>query len=201
MCPIPYLTSMGELALMVWVPSLGSRVELSLVADVWVSQPPHLPGHEHRRAISTPCQLQHSRNLLCSSLGPHIGSAPHLGSTVKLTLVSWVQEIWWAHQIRFYPGTDTGHYVGPPQHLPHLWTAEAYEGAGPIDPKLQGLHDPGQQQKIWEKSRVRTQDWWCSRSQRPPTRPMTHCKEHLQAEICGQRVCWVSPQRPWWDFF
>lgn len=29
---------------------------------------------------------------------------------------------------------------------------------------------------------VRVQNWWCTRSQRPWTRPATHCNEHLQVK-------------------
>lgn len=37
----------------------------------------------------------------------------------------------------------------------HLWTARACEGFGTADPKLQDLHDTGQQQEIWEESQWR----------------------------------------------
>jgi hypothetical protein len=33
---------------------------------------------------------------------------------------------------------------------------------------------------------MRLHYWWCSRSQRPQTRPVTHCKEHLQVKSYGQ---------------
>lgn len=34
------------------------------------------------------------------------------------------------------------------QHLPHQWSAGTRERASPADPKLQNLHDIGQQQDI-----------------------------------------------------
>jgi hypothetical protein len=33
---------------------------------------------------------------------------------------------------------------------------------------------------------IRIQDWHCCRSQKPQTRPMTHCNKHLQEKMCGQ---------------
>lgn len=39
---------------------------------------------------------------------------------------------------------------GPPQHIPYLRTAKACEGAA--EPKLEDLHDTGQQQVIWEEA-------------------------------------------------
>jgi len=49
-------------------------------------------------------------------------------------------------------GPDLGLWIGPSQHLPHGWIAGVHEGAGPTDPKLQDLHDTGQQQGIREES-------------------------------------------------
>ena len=37
-------------------------------------------------------------------------------------------------------------------HPPCLWSAGACEGTGPADPKLQDLHDTGQQQDTQEES-------------------------------------------------
>jgi len=79
----------------------------------------------------------------------------------ELTLVVWVWEsLFWCHelswqadQLSYYPGQDPGLWVDPPQHLLHLWTVGACEGADPIASKLQDLHDTGQEQDIWEESR------------------------------------------------
>jgi hypothetical protein len=38
---------------------------------------------------------------------------------------------------------------------------------------------------------MRSQYWWCHRSQRSGTRPMTHCKSYLQVKLCRQRdILW-----------
>ena len=55
---------------------------------------------------------------------------------------------WRADQLKHHQGPDPGLGGGPPQHLPHLSTLGAGEGSWPADPKLQDLHDTGQQQEI-----------------------------------------------------
>jgi hypothetical protein len=69
----------------------------------------------------------------------------------EIALVSLAQESWPTDQLINNPGLDPRLWVGPPRHLSHLWTAGGYEGASPADPKLQSLHDTGQQD-IWEES-------------------------------------------------
>lgn len=34
---------------------------------------------------------------------------------------------------------------------------------------------------------MRIQYWWCNKNQKPLTRPMTHCYEHLPAKLCRQK--------------
>jgi hypothetical protein len=41
---------------------------------------------------------------------------------------------------------------------------------------------------------------WCCRCQRPQTRPMTHCSEHLQVSSLDKNVPCDKPQPPWWYF-
>lgn len=57
-----------------------------------------------------------------------------------------VMKNWKAGQLSYHLSQDPGLWVGSPQHLPHLWATEMYEGAGPEDPRLQDLHDTGKQQ-------------------------------------------------------
>jgi hypothetical protein len=40
--------------------------------------------------------------------------------------------------------------VAPKALHTYPWTLEVYEGATPLDPKLQYLYDTGHQQDIWE---------------------------------------------------
>jgi hypothetical protein len=42
-----------------------------------------------------------------------------------------------ADQLGHHPGPDSGHWVGLPQHLSHLWTPGVHEGAASTKPKLQ----------------------------------------------------------------
>jgi hypothetical protein len=70
-------------------------------------------------------------------------------STGDLALVTWAQESWQADQLTQLP----------PKHKSIslswstlTWSAGACEGAGSTDPKLQDLHDTGQQQDVWEES-------------------------------------------------
>lgn len=46
--------------------------------------------------------------------------------------VVWIQVSWRADQLSYHPGSDPGLGVGPSQHLPHLGTAGAHKGAGPL---------------------------------------------------------------------
>jgi hypothetical protein len=133
-----YLGSLGELALRVWgyerwphpslattlgragpAPYLVSIVELGLVSW-WESQTHPLPAALSRIADLTPAWAKQ-------------GSSPWW-SRCRRELVSWTTH--------HHPGL----WVGPPQHLCHLWTA------GATDPKLQDLHVTGQQQDIRKES-------------------------------------------------
>ena len=95
----------------------------------------------------------------------------------------------WADQLSYHSGPDPGFWIGTPQHLTHLWVAGAHERTGPTDPKLQNLHDTGQQQNIREES------WWGSsidgvaetRGQRLQNSLMTHSNEHSQIKSRGQK--------------
>lgn len=60
---------------------------------------------------------------------------------------------WPAAQPCNYPGPEGGLWVGPPQ-IPHLWSVGASKGNGPADPKMQNLHNTGQQQESQEKSQI-----------------------------------------------
>jgi hypothetical protein len=106
-----------------------------------------------------------------------------------LALVVRIRESWGTDQLSYHtdPDPDPGLWVGP-LHLPHLWTDGTREGGSPTDPKLQDLQDAG-----WWGVSVRTQHWWCHRSQRPWSKPMTYFNEHLQVEMCGQRdILWST---------
>jgi hypothetical protein len=63
-----------------------------------------------------------------------------MGNREELALVAWVPS-----ELKYHSGPDPGFWIGPPQLLHHRWTAEVHERAGPSDPKLQELHDIGQQ--------------------------------------------------------
>ena len=68
-------------------------------------------------------------------------------------MAGWLQESWWADQLSYHPGTDPDYKLAHPQHLPHLnELVEHLNGAVFEDPKLQDLHDTGQQRDIQEES-------------------------------------------------
>ena len=52
----------------------------------------------------------------------------------------------------YHPNPDPGHSVGQPQNLYHLRMVGTHERASPTDPKLQDLHDTGQQKDNQEES-------------------------------------------------
>lgn len=68
------------------------------------------------------------------------------GSTEELTLPMRVKDSWQPDQPSNYPDLE-------PEHYPlHLRSAEACEGAGPADSKIQDLHDTEQQKDVQEES-------------------------------------------------
>lgn len=70
---------------------------------------------------------------------------------VELALLVRTRESWQADQPCNYSGPEPGLWVGPPQYPPHLGSAGAHEGTSFADPKLQNLHDIGQQQDVQEE--------------------------------------------------
>ena len=84
-------------------------------------------------------------------------------------------------------GTDLATHIYPIYEV-----LDQVNETSPADLKLQCLHDTGQQD-IWEES------CWgsgidSSRIQRPWTRPMTHCSEHLQVKLFRQKEVHCVPQ-------
>jgi hypothetical protein len=51
-----------------------------------------------------------------------------LGELAWAVLMVWLQKNRWADQLSCYPGPDSGFWVGPAQHLPHLWSVGAVKG-------------------------------------------------------------------------
>lgn len=100
-----------------------------------------------------------------------------LACAEELALTAWAWESCPAEQLSYHPDPD------PPKHLPDWWTAGAWEGAGPAEPKPpQDLHCTGQQQDIQEESR-----WGSSTDSVAESRPMTHSSEHLEVKLFGQK--------------
>ena len=75
------------------------------------------------------------------------------GSAGELAPVVWVQESWGADQLSYYKGQIQGSELAHPNICPICELPEHLKGASPVDPKLQDLHDTGQQQDILEESR------------------------------------------------
>ena len=73
-----------------------------------------------------------------------------------LTLVVRIRENQCSVQLSYHPGPDPGSQIIPPQNLYYLCRVGAPEKASPADPKLQALHDTGQQQDDQEESQRRS---------------------------------------------
>lgn len=59
-------------------------------------------------------------------------------STGEFTMVVRLRENWWTDQPCYYPGPESGLWVGLPQHPLNLWTVGACEGYKPIYQKRAG---------------------------------------------------------------
>jgi hypothetical protein len=69
---------------------------------------------------------------------------------------SWRAQIrgsWHSDQLRYHPGSDPRLWLVPPQSLYYLLMVGMCGRASPAEPKLQDLHDAGQQQDNWEEPR------------------------------------------------
>lgn len=87
-------------------------------------------SYVHGKAGPIPFQLPQAGELV----------PPLAGQAGELVLVAQVQESREADQLSYHPGPDPA--------SPHLRTPGAFNRAGPSEPKLQDLHDTGQQQDI-----------------------------------------------------
>jgi len=116
-----------------------------------------------------------------------------------------------ADQLSYHPGTDPGLWPGPPQHPP---ICELLELVKRLVLQIQSCRVSMTQgnSRRSERTPVRIQYWWCSRSLRPRTRPVTHCNKHLQVKLFGQKCIYMSHRDiplhtmthhsfPWQDVF
>jgi hypothetical protein len=85
-------------------------------------------------------------------------------------------------QLRYLLDTDLGLWIGSTEHLPHWWTVGGCEGANSTNPKLQNLHDTGQQQDIWEESQ-----WGYSIDRVVEARGLVPDRGVIVKNICKQR--------------
>ena len=105
------------------------------------------------------------------------------GSTRELALE---HELERANQLTYHPGPDSGLWIGPSQHLPHLWTAGVCEDQS-CRTKATGFPWLRATEGYPRGILVRIQYWWSSRSQRPPTGPITHCNVHSQVKLFQEK--------------
>jgi hypothetical protein len=75
----------------------------------------------------------------------------------------------------------------------------AHERAGPDDPKS-GISMMQGNSRITHRGLARIHYQWCHRGQRPPTRPMSHCREYLQVKMCSQRGYGVGHTVTYYSF-
>ena len=102
-------------------------------------------------------------------------------------------ENWWADQPSYHRGPQPGLWVSPPQDSPYLCIAGTFEGARPVDLKLQDLHGVGQQRVNQEEPQRDYRYQWDSKRQRLGTEPKTHGNEHLQGKIYGLKGTLCDP--------
>ena len=131
--------------------------KLVFYAAKWVMEKCHPP--------LTPCHIWKARQLAlrssewescpCPSLATTLekaGSSSNMCSRIELALIAKLRHDTWGHDSQKGSGL-TSTYTSqtqiqglnwPTQHLPHSWTAGVHEAS----PKLQDLHDTGQQEYI-----------------------------------------------------
>ena len=117
-------------------PCLGSTVDLALVE--WMH-------------MSWPEGMRVGELTLIHASGSTGWARPD--SAGKLILVMQIMESQRAAQLSYHLDLDSGHWIGPHQHLAHQWTGWVCEEASSADPMLQDLHDTGQQHNNQEESR------------------------------------------------
>lgn len=115
------------------------------------------------------------------------GSTPHLGILEELAQKAREQECW-PHTLPAAALRRMGPAFSPESKVCLLICpiSELLECMKKAGPKLQDLHNRATTEYL-KGILMRIQYDPCRRSQRPHTRPVTHCNEHLQVKLCGQR--------------